>query len=87
MKQKESGVFFIDILGFSALTKGQIKDISKKDFQAWGLKKTEYDLNFLSAKIILEFRSVLKRLKEKYPAINIGQLSDCAFIWSDDYDW
>lgn len=84
MKQKESGVFFIDILGFSALTKGQIKDISKKDFQAWGLKKTEYDLNFLSAKIILEFRSVLKRLKEKYPAINIGQLSDCAFIWSDD---
>lgn len=84
MKQKESGVFFIDILGFSALTKGQIKDISKKDFQAWGLKKTEYDLNFLSAKIILEFRSVLKQLKEKYPAINIGQLSDCAFIWSDD---
>lgn len=84
MKQKESGVFFIDILGFSALTKGQIKDISKKDFQAWGLKKTEYDLSFLSAKIVLEFRSVLKELKKKYPAINIGQLSDCAFIWSDD---
>ena len=39
MKQKESGVFFIDILGFSALTKGQIKDISKKDFQGMGTEK------------------------------------------------
>lgn len=38
MKQKESGVFFIDILGFSALTKGQIKDISKR-FSGMGTEK------------------------------------------------
>ena len=84
MKQKKSGVFFIDILGFSALTKGQIKNILEEDFQAWELKEVEYDSSFLSAKIILEFRSTLQQLKEKYPAIDIGQLSDCAFIWSDD---
>lgn len=84
MKQSKSGVFFIDILGFSALTKGQIKGIKKEDYRAWGLKASQFNHSFLSAKIILEFRSVLKLLKKKYHKIKIGQLSDCAFVWSDD---
>lgn len=84
MKQTKSGVFFIDILGFSALTKGLIKDITADDYKAWGLKPAQHNHAFLSAKIILEFRSVLKQLKKKYPKIKIGQLSDCAFIWSED---
>ena len=84
MKQSKSGVFFIDILGFSALTKGQIKGIKKEDYRAWGLKASQFNNSFLSAKIILEFRSVLKLLKKKYHKIKIGQLSDCAFIWSEN---
>lgn len=84
MKQSKSGVFFIDILGFSALTKGQVNGITEEDYRAWGLKKYQFNHSFLAAKIILEFRSVLKLLKSKYPKINIGQLSDCAFIWSKD---
>lgn len=84
MKQSKSGVFFIDILGFSALTKGLIKGITEDDYRAWGLRASQFNHSFLSAKIILEFRSVLKLLKTKYPKIKIGQLSDCAFIWSKD---
>lgn len=37
IRRYNGAVFFVDILGFSALTKGQIKDITVSDFEAWGL--------------------------------------------------
>ena len=36
MKTYNGAVFFVDILGFSALTKGQVIGITKKDYDAMG---------------------------------------------------
>lgn len=85
MRSYEGAVFFVDILGFSALTKGQVKGITSEDYAAWGISNTECHANsFLAATILVEFRDVLHQLKKRYPNINVGQLSDGAFIWSDN---
>lgn len=85
MRSYKGAVFFVDILGFTALTKGQIKDITDEDYAAWGVTDTSSQPhNFLAATIIVEFRDVLHQLKNRYPKVHVGQLSDCAFIWSDD---
>lgn len=85
IRRYNGAVFFVDILGFSALTKGQIKDITVSDFEAWGLNsENEQNNSCLAATILVEFRDVLRQLRTRYPNIHVAQLSDCAFIWSDD---
>lgn len=85
MKKYQGMVFFIDILGFSALTKGQVSDVSKHDYEAWGLNSVDMQNPiYLAANIIVEFREVLCQLKKKYPNLNVAQLSDGAFVWCDD---
>lgn len=85
IRRYNGAVFFVDILGFSALTKGQIKDITVSDFEAWGLNSgDEQNNSCLAATILVEFRDVLHQLRTRYPNIHVAQLSDCAFIWSDD---
>lgn len=85
MRSYEGAVFFVDILGFSALTKGQVKGITDDDYAAWDVPTTiGQPHSFLAATIIVEFRDVLHQLKNRYPKVHVGQLSDCAFIWSDD---
>lgn len=41
MRLTNAEVFFVDILGFSALTKGQVLGIKPQDFEAWGLTDTD----------------------------------------------
>lgn len=85
MHSYQGAVFFVDILGFSALTKGLVNGITDEDYAAWGVRNADNHANsFLAATILVEFRDVLHKLKSRYPNINVGQLSDCAFIWSDD---
>lgn len=85
MRTYNGAVFFVDILGFSALTKGHVNDITVPDYEAWGLNSVEEQNNsILAATILVEFRDVLCQLKERYPNVHIAQLSDCAFIWSED---
>lgn len=85
MQSYEGAVFFVDILGFSALTKGQVKGITDEDYAAWDVSNTiGQPHSFMAATILVEFRDVLHQLKKRYPGVQIGQLSDCAFIWSDD---
>lgn len=85
MRSYQGAVFFVDILGFSALTKGQVKGITDEDYAAWGIANPNSRANsILAATILVEFRDVLHFLKKQYPKINVGQLSDCAFIWSED---
>lgn len=85
MKSSNAAVFFVDILGFSALTKGQIANIKPVDYEAWGLTETDcQNHSFLAASILLEFRDVLFSLKQHLPNLNIAQISDCAFIWCED---
>ena len=85
MNSYEGAVFFVDILGFSALTKGQVQNITQKDYGAWGVDyNLEHPYSFLAATILVEFRDVLQQLKQKLPSLHIAQISDCAFIWCED---
>jgi len=87
MKSTNAAVFFVDILGFSALTKGLVQGIKTEDYEAWGL--TDLDCqnhSFLAASILLEFRDVLFSLNQYFPNIKVAQISDCAFIWCEDVE-
>ena len=87
MKTYNGAVFFVDILGFSALTKGQVCGITSTDYRAWKLwRKASRSHNFLAATILVEFRDALLTLKQHHPTLHITQISDCAFIWSEEVD-
>jgi hypothetical protein len=75
-------VFFIDLLGFGALTQGQV-DIGKHDFSAHQFTSSDgVNEHIFSAKLLAKFRRKLSKIKCKN--LKIAQLSDCAFIWSPD---
>ena len=80
----EGAVFFVDILGIGFLTQNQI-DLKKEDYEPW-LKKyhLEYNAQHLAAALLSEFREVLNELKLEFPDVTFAQLSDCAFIWSEN---
>ncbi|MBA7587347.1 hypothetical protein ES708_29376 [subsurface metagenome] len=77
-------VFFVDILGIGALTQNQIS-LEDEDFKDW---LDQYDLDYnnqnLSASILGKFRYLLNKLNDKLESVTIAQLSDCAFIWSEN---
>lgn len=77
-------VFFIDILGFGALTKGELK-LSKCDFDSWSIKwPNKRNSQYFAAVLLSVFRDTLNKTHLQYPKINICQLSDCAFVWSEN---
>lgn len=85
MNTYKGAAFYVDILGFTALTKGQVANLKPSDFRAWGLwRKADKNHSFLAATILLEFRDVLFSAKSKYPEIHISHMSDCAFLWSNN---
>lgn len=85
MKAYNAAVCFVDILGFSFLTKGQIKDITVMDYQAWGIdEKVTHPYSYLAATILVEFRDALLTVKKQFPDIHIAQFSDCSFLWCND---
>ncbi len=85
MKTYQGAAFYIDILGFSALTQGQVVGLKKEDYEAWGIKtKEKQNHHILAATIIIEFRNALQALKKYIPSIHIAHISDCAFIWCED---
>lgn len=83
MLQKITGaVFFVDILGFGALTQNKI-ELDDTDFTDWNIPShLQKDNQSLAATILVEFRSILHKLEQAFPDVTIAQLSDCAFIWS-----
>lgn len=83
IKRLTGAVFFVDILGFGALTQNQI-DLSKDDFAPWLDKYHQaYDNQVLAAAILSEFREILIDLDNSFD-VTISQLSDCAFVWSEN---
>ena len=83
IKRMTGAVFFVDILGFGALTQNQI-NLSPEDFSPWLDKyHQQHDNQVLAAAILAEFRKILIDLDETY-SVTISQLSDCAFIWSEN---
>lgn len=76
-------VFFVDILGISALTNNKIK-LEAEDFQPWLDDPSKFSNQFLGAAILAKFRDLLSTLGMEKKSLKITQLSDCAFIWSDN---
>ncbi len=76
-------VFYVDILGISALTNNKIT-LDNKDFQPWLDDPTKFSNQFLGAAILSKFRDLLSTLGNEKKTLKITQLSDCAFIWSQN---
>lgn len=78
-------VFYVDILGFTALTQDKIQ-LTEDDFNIWQVYKhfqTSGNQEF-AANILIIFREILTNCQNKYPKVNFTQLSDCAFVWSEN---
>jgi len=84
LKKINGAVFFVDILGIGALTQNQI-NLTEVDYIDWldqyGL---EHNNQHLSASLLGSFRAILNNINQEFNNITIAQLSDCAFIWSEN---
>lgn len=78
----EGAVFFVDILGMTALTNGMM-NLTDEDYRCW-LEQygKEYSEQYLAASILAEFREILNELNNEFHNVTVSQLSDCAFVWS-----
>lgn len=86
LKEYSGAVFFVDILGVGALTQGQIT-ISEKDFLAHRFSfNSGFSEHQFCAKLLLKFRRILTSVTDNLTNVKVAQLSDCAFIWSEDPD-
>lgn len=85
LQKKNGAVFFVDILGFAALTQNKI-DLNDKDYAAWNIPGHlgKPDNQLLAATILVEFRKILLDFQASFPSVTIAQLSDCAFVWSEN---
>ncbi|NDV47932.1 hypothetical protein D0T49_12845 [Paludibacter sp. 221] len=85
LQKKNGAVFFVDILGFAALTQNKI-DLDDKDYAAWNIPGHlgKHDNQLLAATILVEFRKILLDFQASFPSVTIAQLSDCAFVWSEN---
>ncbi len=83
MRQYNGAVLFVDILGIGSLTAGNSIEINEHDFSAIGRRpKTDISNQLFCAYLLTTFRSNLKKLPQN--GLKIAQLSDCAFIWSEE---
>ena len=81
------GVFFVDILGISALTNAQFR-LSNFPYSIYRIQKTKIDVNkshhYVAASLLSSFRDIISGLTAKYHNVVFSQLSDAAFFWSTD---
>lgn len=84
MKSYQGAVLFIDMLGFSALTRGMLS-LGEAECEPWKVDATNTARHqLLAAQLLLAFRRTLTRTKNAFERLKIAQLSDCAFLWSGD---
>lgn len=84
MKSYQGGVLFIDMLGFSALTKGQLT-LGAVECEPWKVDPDgPFPHQLIAARILLAFRRALVRTKNAFKEVKVAQLSDSAFLWSKD---
>ncbi|WP_312285108.1 hypothetical protein [Chryseobacterium gleum] len=81
LENYKGAVFFVDILGISALTNSKI-ELDENDFTPWLDDPTKFSNQFLGAAILAKFRDLLSSLGDENTNLKITQLSDCAFVWS-----
>jgi hypothetical protein len=86
MNSYKGAVLFVDMLGFSALTRGKL-DLGKEQCEPWRVDATIANRHqLLAAQFLLAFRRTLARTKNAFANLKIAQLSDCAFLWSDNVE-
>lgn len=84
MRSFQGAVLFVDMLGFSALTRGRLK-LTESEYMPWKIKPGgAFPHQLLAAQILLAFRKALMRTGRRFKAVKLAQLSDCAFLWSED---
>lgn len=84
MRSLQGAVLFVDMLGFSALTRGKLS-LAEQEYKPWKVSADgAYPHQLLAAQILLAFRKALMRTQRHFSAVKLAQLSDCAFIWSRD---
>ncbi|WP_332769336.1 hypothetical protein [Pseudomonas koreensis] len=84
MRSFQGAVLFVDMLGFSALTRGRLK-LTESEYMPWKIKPGgTFPHQLLAAQILLAFRKALMRTGRRFKAVKLAQLSDCAFLWSED---
>ncbi|WP_426234811.1 hypothetical protein [Pseudomonas sp. TWP3-2] len=84
MKQYQGAVFFVDMLGVGALTQNLIP-LDEQDFNAWRMETSPLpSANLFCGRLLTEFRSCLAKVKGSHRQVKIAQLSDCAYMWSDN---
>lgn len=83
LERKTGTVLFIDILGMSALTTNEVT-VLPECYEAWKIIK-DPSPQMLAAKILSQFRENLHNIINIFgSSIEVAQLSDCAFLWSED---
>jgi len=84
MRQYQGAVFFVDMLGVGALTQNQVV-LSEHDFKVWGLSSSPFSTaNLFCGQLLTEFRSCLASISVSHKDVKVAQLSDCAYIWSEN---
>lgn len=84
MRSFQGAVLFVDMLGFSALTRGKLS-LGTKECEPWKVDpEGDFPHQLLAAKILLAFRKALTQTKTTFEGVRVAQLSDCAFLWSTD---
>lgn len=89
LEPANNAVMFVDLLGMGWLTTVRSNNCSENKidescYQEWSIKKSKDQTpQMLAARVLVQFRKNLNIIKEKHP-IKIAQLSDGAFLWSDN---
>jgi len=84
MRSFEGTVLFVDMLGFSALTRGMLR-LDEEHCRPWKVDAGGASPHqLLAAKILLAFRKTLLATKKTHQDVKVAQLSDCAFLWSEE---
>lgn len=84
LRSFQGAVLFVDMLGFSALTRGKLT-LGSAELVPWKIDpKGKYPHQLLAAKILIEFRKALVQTNKAFPGVRVAQLSDCAFLWTAD---
>ncbi|MCD5997428.1 hypothetical protein KDX38_28230 [Pseudomonas sp. CDFA 602] len=84
MRSFQGAVLFVDMLGFSALTRGKL-NLTESEYTPWKITpEGNFPHQLLAAQILLSFRKILMRTGRRFKTVKLAQLSDCAFLWSED---
>lgn len=85
MRVFEGGVCYADMLGFGALTRGKIS-LTESDYASRNRRGDRPTPNSFAGRLLMSFRDVLREVQSGYTNISVAQLSDSAFLWSDDLE-